>query len=219
MNAKDFQQQLAELERAFDEADGRADVSTIVLRGAGKAFVAGADVKFFVKSLDGDSLHKESRTFPEGADRGVVTWVEFEDGEAVEVISAGEPTYRAGPVDDLQPTQLRDDDFLILSISDSTIGHVKELEQQRRVVDEMAEAVFTDTGMRVEYMVGTMIELPRAALTAHEIAQVALRIRRRREQESEDERFIPGRAATIVVGGTPVGVFGELHPQVLESCR
>ena len=35
--------------------------------------------------------------------------------------------------------------------------------------------------------------------------------------ESDDERFIPGRAATILVGGRSVGVFGEIHPQVLEN--
>jgi enoyl-CoA hydratase/3-hydroxyacyl-CoA dehydrogenase len=41
-----------QLAAAFDEAERRPDVRTIVLRGAGKAFVAGADVKFFVESLD-----------------------------------------------------------------------------------------------------------------------------------------------------------------------
>ncbi|MFA6846645.1 MAG: phenylalanine--tRNA ligase subunit beta, partial [Sphaerochaetaceae bacterium] len=34
---------------------------------------------------------------------------------------------------------------------------------------------------------------------------------------SADPRFIPGRSARIVVGDTPVGIFGEIHPQVLES--
>ena len=34
---------------------------------------------------------------------------------------------------------------------------------------------------------------------------------------AEDPRFIPGRCARIVVGDTPVGIFGEIHPQVLES--
>ena len=43
---------VAQLESAFDAAASRDDVRTIVLRGAGKAFVAGADIKFFVKSLD-----------------------------------------------------------------------------------------------------------------------------------------------------------------------
>ncbi len=40
-------------------------------------------------------------------------------------------------------------------------------------VDAMAEAVFNEKGARVEYQVGTMIELPRACLKAHEIAQTA----------------------------------------------
>ena len=33
----------------------------------------------------------------------------------------------------------------------------------------------------------------------------------------EDPRFIPGRCAHIIVGGKVVGIFGEVHPQVLES--
>ena len=37
-------------------------------------------------------------------------------------------------------------------------------------------------------------------------------------EESSDERFIPGRAAAIIFNGKPVGVFGEIHPQVLENC-
>lgn len=50
-----------------------------------------------------------------------------QEGEAVEVITAGEPAYRAGPVDDKQPNHISDDDYFILSISASTIGHIKSL--------------------------------------------------------------------------------------------
>ncbi|MDR0503130.1 MAG: phenylalanine--tRNA ligase subunit beta [Treponema sp.] len=35
--------------------------------------------------------------------------------------------------------------------------------------------------------------------------------------ESDDPRFIPGRAAAIICGGKSTGVFGEIHPQVLEN--
>ncbi len=49
----------------------------------------------------------------------------------------------------------------------------RELEILKRVVDEMARAVFAETGMSVDYLVGTMIELPRAALQAGEIAKSA----------------------------------------------
>ena len=35
--------------------------------------------------------------------------------------------------------------------------------------------------------------------------------------ESDDPRFIPGRQAALMVNGKQAGVFGELHPQVLEN--
>jgi pyruvate,orthophosphate dikinase len=47
----------------------------------------------------------------------------------------------------------------------------RELELMKAVVDKAAEAVFAETGKRVDYLVGTMIELPRAALKAGEIAE------------------------------------------------
>ncbi len=48
----------------------------------------------------------------------------------------------------------------------------RELELLKNVVDRVAEEVFAAAGCRVEYLVGTMIELPRAALMAGEIAEV-----------------------------------------------
>ncbi|MDE0427044.1 MAG: pyruvate, phosphate dikinase [Candidatus Poribacteria bacterium] len=53
------------------------------------------------------------------------------------------------------------------------VGHINELSLQREVVVNTAEAVFAESGTRVEYLVGTMIELPRAALTAEKIAAEA----------------------------------------------
>ena len=49
----------------------------------------------------------------------------------------------------------------------------KELEMMRAVVDKTAQDVFAEKKKKLEYTVGTMIELPRAALTANEIAHVA----------------------------------------------
>ena len=49
----------------------------------------------------------------------------------------------------------------------------RELEILKNVIDTAAEAVFAEKGRRVEYLVGTMIELPRAALMAGEIAEEA----------------------------------------------
>ena len=48
----------------------------------------------------------------------------------------------------------------------------RELELMKDVVDRTAKAVFAERGASVDYLVGTMIELPRAALMAGEIAQV-----------------------------------------------
>jgi len=48
----------------------------------------------------------------------------------------------------------------------------RELELMKKVVDVAAEMVFAEKGRRIEYLVGTMIELPRAALMADEIAEV-----------------------------------------------
>jgi pyruvate,orthophosphate dikinase len=53
------------------------------------------------------------------------------------------------------------------------VNSVEELKRQKTIVDEVAEEVFTNGEDRVDYLVGTMIELPRAALTAGAIAEVA----------------------------------------------
>jgi len=53
------------------------------------------------------------------------------------------------------------------------IGTRKELEITRAQVEKIAAEVFAETGMTIEYSVGTMIELPRAALLADKIAEVA----------------------------------------------
>ena len=53
------------------------------------------------------------------------------------------------------------------------IGTVKELKMQETIIRTVAEQVFEEKGIKVDYMVGTMIEIPRAALTANEVAEVA----------------------------------------------
>ena len=50
------------------------------------------------------------------------------------------------------------------------VGHVEELRRQKAIVLEEAKRVLGETGSRVEYLVGTMIEVPRGAVTADEIA-------------------------------------------------
>ncbi len=53
------------------------------------------------------------------------------------------------------------------------VGIKRELEITRAQIDRVAKEVFAETGTTIEYTVGTMIELPRAALTADRIAEAA----------------------------------------------
>jgi pyruvate,orthophosphate dikinase len=53
------------------------------------------------------------------------------------------------------------------------VGNHKELRYQKTIIDETAQAVFAERNDSIEYMVGTMIEVPRAAVTADQIAEVA----------------------------------------------
>ncbi len=53
------------------------------------------------------------------------------------------------------------------------VGHVNELKHQKDIVRQTAEAVLRERGMKIPYSIGTMIELPRAAVTADEIAREA----------------------------------------------
>ncbi|HXW05932.1 MAG TPA: pyruvate, phosphate dikinase [Vicinamibacterales bacterium] len=53
------------------------------------------------------------------------------------------------------------------------VGHVKELRDQKTIVDRVAGDVMKEQGVRIQYLVGTMIEVPRGAVTADEIAKEA----------------------------------------------
>ncbi len=53
------------------------------------------------------------------------------------------------------------------------VGEIKELQYVADIVRKTADKVIADSGVDIEYMVGTMIEVPRAALLADEIAEVA----------------------------------------------
>ena len=77
-----------QLGEAIDQLNGRQDINTIVLEGAGKAFVAGADVKFFVDKINEDSL-SEIESFTK-------------DGHRVSTQSRHRPTPRS-----LSPTESR----------------------------------------------------------------------------------------------------------------
>src|SRR5437867_6107214 len=53
------------------------------------------------------------------------------------------------------------------------VGHVKELQDQKTVVDRVAAETMKEKGVSIDYLVGTMIEVPRGAVTADQIATEA----------------------------------------------
>src|SRR5256885_3117665 len=53
------------------------------------------------------------------------------------------------------------------------VGHVKELRDQKAVVDRVAAETMKQRGVKITYLVGTMIEVPRGALTADQVAEEA----------------------------------------------
>ncbi len=53
------------------------------------------------------------------------------------------------------------------------IGILYEFKQQKEIIQKVAEEVFQEEGVRIEFEIGTMIEIPRAALTADKIATEA----------------------------------------------
>ena len=53
------------------------------------------------------------------------------------------------------------------------VGNHKELRYQKNIIDRVANEVFSERNDKIDYMVGTMIEVPRAAVTANQIAEVA----------------------------------------------
>jgi pyruvate,orthophosphate dikinase len=62
---------------------------------------------------------------------------------------------------------------VIVDVMIPLVGHVEELRRQAQIVRRVAQEVFYDEGRAVPYLVGTMIELPRAALTADALAREA----------------------------------------------
>jgi pyruvate,orthophosphate dikinase len=53
------------------------------------------------------------------------------------------------------------------------VGNVKELQLQEEIVRRVAKEVMAKSGIKFDYLVGTMIEVPRGAITAAEIAKIA----------------------------------------------
>ncbi len=114
-----------------------------------------ADVKAKI-----DSLHESNPMLGHRGCRLGIAYPEITAMQARAIIEAAVEVSKAGIAVDPE-------------IMIPLVGTQKELTLQRAIVDETAEKVFAEQGHTVEYLVGTMIEVPRAALVADKIAEDA----------------------------------------------
>ena len=109
-----------------------------------------------------DSLHEFNPMMGHRGCRLAVTYPEIAKMQTSAVIRAAINVKKAHADWNLKP-----------EIMIPLIGDIKELKYVKKVVVETADAEIAAAGVELEYEVGTMIEIPRAALTADEIAKEA----------------------------------------------
>ncbi len=68
---------------------------------------------------------------------------------------------------------LQENEIALPEVMVPLVGSLAEFKHQKEIIDNMAEIVKKETGVKIEYLVGTMIELPRACATADKIAEEA----------------------------------------------
>ena len=109
-----------------------------------------------------DSLHEFNPMMGHRGCRLAVTYPEIAKMQTKAVIRAAIKVKKEHPDWDIKP-----------EIMIPLVGEVKELKYVKKFVLEAADEEITASGIALEYEVGTMIEIPRAALTADEIAKEA----------------------------------------------
>ncbi|HYE18352.1 MAG TPA: pyruvate, phosphate dikinase [Tepidisphaeraceae bacterium] len=105
-------------------------------------------------------LHESNPMLGHRGDRLAVTYPEILEMQVRAIIEAAVATKKAGIK-------------CLPEIMIPLAGTKAELDYLKKITIDTAEAVFKETKTRVEYMYGTMIEVPRAAVTADELAQTA----------------------------------------------
>ncbi len=115
----------------------------------------------YIKQLC-NSLHEFNPMMGHRGCRLAVTYPEIAEMQTKAVIKAALNVQKRHP-----------DWHVVPEIMIPLVGEVKELAYVKKTVVATADAVIAEAGAELKYMVGTMIEIPRAALTADEIAKEA----------------------------------------------
>lgn len=129
-----------------------------------------ADIDTFAKTagIDGEHVRRRLGELTEAnpmlGHRGVRLGITYPEIYAMQAKAIFEGALEA---------QAKTGEAVVPEIMIPLVATRKELAMMRAVIDQVANDVFADKGATVDYIVGTMIELPRAALTADEIAHSA----------------------------------------------
>ncbi len=123
-----------------------------------------AEMKMEVANLEAVivSLHEFNPMMGHRGCRLAVTYPEIAEMQTTAVIEAA-----------LNVQKKHADWTIVPEIMIPLVGEIKELQYVKKVVTDTADAIIKAAGSDMKYMVGTMIEIPRAALTADEIAKEA----------------------------------------------
>jgi pyruvate,orthophosphate dikinase len=108
------------------------------------------------------SLHEFNPMMGHRGCRLDVTYPEIGEMQTVAVIEAAINVQRRHP-----------DWNVVPEIMIPLVGDIKELQYVKGIIARTADRLIAESGLKLEYLVGTMIEIPRAALTADEIAKDA----------------------------------------------
>jgi len=108
-----------------------------------------------------ESLHEFNPMLGHRGCRLAVTYPEIAEMQARAIIEAAVQVKKSKGID-VHP-----------EIMIPLVGEIKELTYIEKIVRETADKVIADSGIKLEYMFGTMIEVPRGAVTADEIAKTA----------------------------------------------
>ncbi len=99
------------------------------------------------------------------------------------------------------------------------VGMKKELDYVKARIDAVAKSVMAESGTTVEYLTGTMIELPRAAIRAHVIAESGgVLLLRHQRSDPDDVRHQPRRRRTLPRDLPPEG-HHRPGPVRIDRCR
>ena len=108
------------------------------------------------------SLHETNPMMGHRGCRLTVSYPEIAEMQTTAIINAAIKINKSHPTFNIVP-----------EIMIPLVGEIKELKYVKDVVTSTADKLIADAGVEMKYMVGTMIEIPRAALTADEIATEA----------------------------------------------